>query len=42
MSYEPQLDDPIALGMYDTCDDCEQEGCSCGEPDVMYEDFYED
>lgn len=41
---EPQLDDPIATGESDECDEC---GCFiyecvCGEPDVMYSEFYED
>ena len=41
---EPQLDDPIANGDGDECDEC---GCFifecvCGEPDVMYDEFYED
>lgn len=39
-----QLDDPIALSNEndDECDDCGNFTfeCECGEPDVMYDDFY--
>ena len=40
---EPQLDDPIALAD-DPCEDCDLscDECSCGEPDVMYDDYYGD
>lgn len=41
---EPQLDDPIALGDDEVCEDCDclRDECACSEPDVMYADFYED
>lgn len=42
---EPQLDDPIALtGEDDPCEDCglEYDDCACGEPDVMYDEYYGD
>ena len=42
MSYEPQLDDPIALGLDETCEDCDEQDCVCGEPDEMYAFMYED
>lgn len=40
MSYEPPLDDDIALDKDDVCEDC---GClmsedDCGEPDRMWGD----
>ncbi len=40
MSYEPPLDDPVATGESDECEDC---GCFiyecvCNEPDRMYGD----
>lgn len=39
-----QLDDPIALGDGDECDECGNFvfECECGEPDVMYSDLYDD
>ena len=41
---EPQLDDPIALGDTEICEGCEcnSDECACGEPDVMYDEFYND
>lgn len=41
---EPRLDDDIALGYSDECDGCGNFTfeCECGEPDVMYSDFYDD
>lgn len=37
-----QLDDPIALGKDEECEDCGNFifECECGEPDVMYDEFY--
>ena len=42
MSYEPPLDDDIALGNDDECHDCGNFifECACGEPDVMYEEYF--
>ena len=48
MSYEPPLDDDIATGKPDECDDCgythEDDECvdDDGRPDVMYDEFYAD
>jgi hypothetical protein len=44
MSYEPPLDDDFALGKDDECEDCGNfiYECACDEPDVMYEEFFED
>lgn len=41
---EPRLDDDIALGLDEDCEDCDLpcEDCACGEPDVMYGEFYGD
>lgn len=43
MSYEPPLDDDFALGLEDECEECDdfESECMCGEPDVMYEEFFE-
>jgi len=43
MSYEPPLDDDIALGNDELCDDCGNlmSEDTCGEPDVMYEEYFE-
>jgi len=43
MSYEPPLDDDVALGNDDECEEC---GCFiyecvCGEPDLMYDEAFE-
>jgi hypothetical protein len=40
---EPQLDDPIATGESDECEDCGYfiYECTCGEPDEMYGEIYE-
>lgn len=42
MSYEPPLDDDIALGKEDECDDCGRWviecACGSGEPDRMWGD----
>lgn len=42
MSYEPPLDDDIALGNDDECDECGNFifECACGEPDVMYDEYF--
>lgn len=42
MGYEPPLDDDIALGNDDECDECGNFifECSCGEPDVMYDEYF--
>ena len=47
MSYEPPLDDDIATGKADICDDCDSthdddESCIDTEPDVMYSEYYND
>jgi hypothetical protein len=47
MGYEPPLEDDIALGIEPICDNCdnrhdEDDECGNGEPDVMWEDFFED
>lgn len=41
---EPQLDDDIALGKDEECEDCAEpcDDCACGEPDVMWGDYYGD
>jgi hypothetical protein len=43
MSYEPPLDDDIALGKDEECEDCGNlmSEDTCGEPDVMYEEHFE-
>ena len=40
MSYEPQLDDDIALGKDEVCEDCGElmSDDACGEPDRMWGD----
>jgi hypothetical protein len=42
---EPRLDDDFALGIEPVCDNCERQhddDCDNGEPDVMWDDFFED
>jgi len=43
MSYEPLLDDDIALGKDEECEDCGNlmSEDTCGEPDVMYDEALE-
>lgn len=41
---EPRLEDDIALDLNETCEDCAEprDECECGEPDVMWSDYYGD
>jgi hypothetical protein len=41
---EPRVDDDIALGKDDSCEDCCERfrDCSCHEPDVCYDEYYND
>ena len=41
---EPRVDDDIALGKDDSCDNCDERlrDCECHEPDVCYDEFYND
>ena len=41
---EPRVDDDIALGKDDSCDDCDERlrDCECHEPDVCYDELYND
>ena len=38
---EPRLDDDIALGYDNECEDCGESECSCGEADTMEEARFE-
>jgi hypothetical protein len=41
---EPRVDDDIALGKDDSCENCDERlrDCECYEPDVCYDEFYND
>lgn len=41
---EPRIDDDIALGKDDSCENCDERlrDCECHEPDVCYDEFYND
>ena len=41
---EPRVDDDIALGKDDSCEDCDERfrDCDCREPDVCYDEYYND
>jgi hypothetical protein len=41
---EPRVDDDIALGKGDSCEDCGERfrDCGCHEPDVCYDEYYHD
>lgn len=45
MSYEPELDDPIARGLQDECEDCGGTvgECPCGydDPDGLHDGQYD-
>ena len=41
---EPRVDDDIAPGKDDSCEDCGEQfrDCDCHDPDVCYDEFYND